>query len=226
MVAGKQRINLFNWPVMLTVLGISGVIGGLMAYIGGLTGVAKFHFTDNLSNGMLLTIIGLIVGYAFLVEKYFTAKGTNLFDSFVHGAKDGFTTGLRVLPYMLAMLAALSIFRNSGLMGIVMDGLSWAMAQVGVSKEVIDAIPVALMRPFSAGGSRGFMLDAMKTYGPDSITGQLSCLFQGAAETTFYVVALYFGSVNVKDSRYTLGIMLLADLVCVITAVFVVQLYF
>ncbi|MFN6115239.1 MAG: nucleoside recognition domain-containing protein [Flavobacteriales bacterium] len=226
MVAGKQRINLFNWPVMLTVLGISGVIGGLMAYIGGLTGVAKFHFTDNLSNGMLLTIIGLIVCYDLLVEKYFTAKGTNLFDSFVHGAKDGFTTGLRVLPYMLAMLAALSIFRNSGLMGIVMDGLSWAMAQVGVSKEVIDAIPVALMRPFSAGGSRGFMLDAMKTYGPDSITGQLSCLFQGAAETTFYVVALYFGSVNVKDSRYTLAIMLLADLVCVITAVFVVQLYF
>jgi spore maturation protein SpmB len=149
-----------------------------------------------------------------------------MFDSFVHGAKDGFTTGLRVLPYMLAMLAALSIFRNSGLMGIVMDGLSWVMALMGVSKEVIDAIPVALMRPFSAGGSRGFMLDAMKTYGPDSLTGQLSCLFQGAAETTFYVVALYFGSVNVKDSRYTLAIMLLADLVCVITAVFVVQLYF
>jgi spore maturation protein SpmB len=149
-----------------------------------------------------------------------------MFESFVHGAKDGFTTGLRVLPYMLAMLAALSIFRNSGLMDIVMSGLSWSLALVGVSKEVIDAIPVALMRPFSAGGSRGFMLDAMKTYGPDSITGQLSCLFQGAAETTFYVVALYFGSVNVKDSRYTLGIMLLADLVCVITAIFVVRLYF
>ncbi|MBL7963478.1 MAG: spore maturation protein [Flavobacteriales bacterium] len=226
MVAARQRINLFNLPVMATVLGISVVIGGLMAYIGGLAGVAKFHFTDNLSNGMLLTIIALIVGYAFLVERYFREKGTNLFDSFVHGAKDGFTTGLRVLPYMLAMLAALSIFRNSGLMGIVMDGLSFLLAQVGVSKEVIDAIPVALMRPFSAGGSRGFMLDAMKTYGPDSITGQLSCLFQGAAETTFYVVALYFGAVNVKDSRYTLGIMLLADLVCVVTAVFVVRLYF
>jgi spore maturation protein SpmA len=200
MVAGRQRINVFNWPVMLSVLGISGLIGGLMAFIGGLSGVSKFHFTDNLSNGMLLTIIGLIVAYAFWVEKYFTAKGTNMFESFVHGAKDGFTTGLRVLPYMLAMLAALSIFRNSGLMDIVMSGLSWSLALVGVSKEVIDAIPVALMRPFSAGGSRGFMLDAMKTYGPDSITGQLSCLFQGAAETTFYVVALYFGSVNVKDS--------------------------
>lgn len=226
LVAAKQRINLFNLPVMLAVLGVSVLIGGLMAYISGLAGVAKFHFTDNLSNGMLLVIIGLIVGYAFLVERYFIEKGTNMFDSFVHGAKDGFTTGLRVLPYMLAMLAALSIFRNSGLMGIVMDGLSWALALVGVEKAVIDAIPVALMRPFSAGGSRGFMLDAMKTYGPDSLTGQLSCLFQGAAETTFYVVALYFGSVNVKDSRYTLGIMLLADLACVITAVFVCKLYF
>ncbi|MBK7382139.1 MAG: spore maturation protein [Flavobacteriales bacterium] len=226
LVAAKQRINLFNLPVMLSVLLISTIIGVLMAYIGGLSGSDKFHFTDNLSNGMLLGIIGLIVGYAFIVERYFREKGTNMFDSFVHGAKDGFTTGLRVLPYMLAMLAALSIFRNSGLMGLVMDGLAWVMSGAGVDKEVIDAIPVALMRPFSAGGSRGFMLDAMKTYGPDSIAGQLSCLFQGAAETTFYVVALYFGSVNVKDSRYTLGIMLTADLVCVITAVFVVQLYF
>ncbi|MBP7407823.1 MAG: spore maturation protein [Flavobacteriales bacterium] len=226
LVAAKQRINLFNLPVILGVLVISGIIGGLMAYIGSLAGAAKFHFTDNLSNGMLLAIIGMIVGYAFLVERYFREKGTNMFESFVHGAKDGFTTGLRVLPYMLAMLAALSIFRNSGLMGVVMDGLSWVLASVGVSKEVIDAIPVALMRPFSAGGSRGFMLDAMKTYGPDSLTGQLSCLFQGAAETTFYVVALYFGSVNVKDSRYTLGIMLTADLVCVITAVVVCRLYF
>lgn len=226
LVAAKQRINLFNLPVLGGVLLISGIIGGLMAYIGSLAGAAKFHFTDNLSNGMLLAIIGLIVGYAFLVERYFREKGTNLFESFVHGAKDGFTTGLRVLPYMLAMLAALSIFRNSGLMGLVMDGLAWMLDGAGVSKEVIDAIPVALMRPFSAGGSRGFMLDAMKTYGPDSLTGQLSCLFQGAAETTFYVVALYFGSVNVKDSRYTLGIMLTADLVCVITAVIVCRSYF
>ena len=225
-VSIRQRINLFNWPVMLFVLGISGVIGVLMAYISNLSGVAKFHFTDNLSNGTLLVIILLIVGYAFFFEKYFTAAGTNMFDSFIHGAKDGFTTGLRVLPYMIAMLAALSIFRNSGLMGIVMDGISGIMSLVGVDKQVIDAIPVALMRPFSAGGSRGFMLDAMKTYGPDSIAGQLSCLFQGAAETTFYVVALYFGSVQVKDSRYTLWVMLLADLVCVITAIFVVGLYF
>lgn len=226
LVAGKQRINLWNVPIMATVLGISAFIGGAMAYIGSLVGVAKFHFTDNLSNGMLLVIIGLIVAYAYYKEKLFTAKGTNMFDSFVEGAKDGWTTGLRVLPYMLAMLAALSIFRNSGLMGIVMDGLTYVMAKVGVEKGVIDAIPVALMRPFSAGGSRGFMLDAMKTYGPDSVTGYLSSLFQGAAETTFYVVALYYGSVNVKNTRYTLGIMLLADLVCVIAGIVVVHFYF
>ena len=144
----------------------------------------------------------------------------------MHGAKDGFTTGLRVMPYMIAMLVALSIFRNSGLMHILLNGITAVMEVFGVDSQIINAIPVALMRPFSAGGSRGFMLDAMKTYGPDSMTGQLACLFQGAAETTFYVVALYFGSVNIKDSRYTLSIMLLVDLVCVIAGVFVIKAYF
>ncbi|MBK8583099.1 MAG: spore maturation protein [Flavobacteriales bacterium] len=225
-VSIRQRINLFNLPVMLFVVGVSVTIGGLMAYISGLAGAAKFHFTGNLGNGMLLSIILMIVGYAFIHERYFKEKGTNMFDSFIHGSKDGWTTGLRVLPYMLAMLAALSIFRNSGLMTIVMDGFSTVLAFFKVDREIIDAIPVALMRPFSAGGSRGFMLDAMKTYGADSLTGQLSSVLQGAAETTFYVVALYFGSVNVKDTRYTLGIMLLVDLVCVLTAIAVCSLYF
>ena len=225
-VSFRQRINLLNLPVMLFILGVGGVIAGLMVYLSTLAGVGKFHFTNNLSNGMLLSIIGLIVAFAFWKEKYFIEKGTNLFDSFVHGAKDGFTTGLRVLPYMVAMLAALSIFRNSGLMGLVMDGLSGVLAAVGMSKEVIDALPVALMRPFSAGGSRRFLLDAMHAYGPDSLTGRLVCLFQGAAETTFYVVALYFGSVAVKNSCYTLGVMLLVDLVCVITAVAVCVAFF
>ncbi|HRO39211.1 MAG TPA: nucleoside recognition domain-containing protein [Flavobacteriales bacterium] len=225
-VAFRQRINLFNVPVLVFVLGVSTLIGGLMAYISGLGGAAKFHFTDNLGNGLLLAIILLIVGYAFLHERYFKEKGTNMFDSFIHGSKDGWTTGLRVLPYMIAMLCALSIFRNSGLMEIVMDGFSAALAFFGVSREIIDAVPVALMRPFSAGGARGFMLDAMKTYGADSLTGQISSILQGAAETTFYVIALYFGAVNVKDTRYTLGIMLLVDLVCVLTAIGVCVLYF
>jgi spore maturation protein SpmA len=225
-VSIKQRINLLNLVVIGLVTGISAIIALLLVFITSLHGVEKMHFTGNLSNGVLLFIIFAIVAYSILKEKVFKQNQTNIFDSFVTGAKDGFTTGLRVLPYMIAMLVALSIFRNSGLMNIVMDGISAVLNLFNVDPQITNAIPVALMRPFSAGGSRGFMLDAMKTFGPDSLTGQLACLFQGAAETTFYVVALYFGSVNVKDSRYTLGIMLLVDLVCVVTAIVICTIYF
>jgi spore maturation protein SpmA len=225
-VSIKQRINLVNLVVVGFVAVVSATIALLLVYINQLSGIDKFHFTGNLSNGVLLFIIMLVVMYSIFQEKIFKANNTNIFDSFVTGAKDGFTTGVRVLPYMIAMLVALSIFRNSSLMNIVMNGIGSLMGMFGVDQQIINAIPVAIMRPFSAGGSRGFMLDAMKTYGPDSLTGQLSCLFQGAAETTFYVVALYFGSVNIKDSRYTLGIMLLVDFVCVIAGIFVCQLYF
>ncbi|MES2560743.1 MAG: nucleoside recognition domain-containing protein [Bacteroidota bacterium] len=225
-VSIKQRINLLNGVVLGFVTGVSALIGFLLFYVNKLSGIEKFHFTGNLSNGVLLFIILAIVAYSIWQEKIFKHNQTNIFDSFVTGAKDGFTTGVRVLPYMIAMLVALSIFRNSDLMGIIMSGLSTALNAFGVDPQIIQAIPVAIMRPFSAGGSRGFMLDAMKTYGPDSLAGQLSCLFQGAAETTFYVIALYFGSVSVKETRYTLGVMLLVDLVCVITAIFVCKIYF
>ena len=225
-VSIRQRISLFNGAVITMVASVSLLIGGLMYFISRMQGIDKMHFTGNLSNGVLLFIIFAIVAYAFWKEKIFTAGNTNIFDSFILGAKEGFTTGVRILPYMIAMLAALSIFRNAGLMDIAMNGIAATLNIFQVDPQIINAIPVALMRPFSAGGSRGFMLDAMKTYGADSLTGQLACLFQGAAETTFYVVALYFGSVSVKNTRYTLGIMLLVDLVCVITAIFVCRLYF
>jgi spore maturation protein SpmA len=222
----KQRIRLVNGVVIGVAAAISAIIGLLLFYITRLGALEKFHFTGNLSNGVLLLIILMIVFHSFLNEKVFRANQTNIFDSFVTGAKEGFTTGLRVLPYMIAMLVALSIFRNSGLMNIAMAGLSALLKALHVDAQVIDAIPVALMRPFSAGGSRGFMLDAMKTFGADSLTGRLSCIFQGAAETTFYVVALYFGSVHVKETRYTLGIMLLVDLVCVLSAILICKVYF
>lgn len=225
-VSIRQRINLLNWAVVLLIAGVSALIGLLLFYITRLGGIEKIHFTGNLSNGVLLFIILVIVAYSLFHEKIFKQNQTNIFDSFVTGAKDGFTTGVRVLPYMIAMLVALSIFRNSGLMNIVMSGITALMNLFNVDPQITNAIPVALMRPFSAGGSRGFMLDAMKTFGPDSFTGQLSCLFQGAAETTFYVIALYFGSVNVKETRYTLGVMLLVDFVCVLTAILVCKLYF
>lgn len=225
-VSIKQRINLINGVIIGLFTAVGGLIGLIMYYVQTLEGIAKMHFTGNLSNSVLLIIILLIVLYSIVYEKVFKQNNTNPFESFVHGAKDGFTTGVRVLPYMIAMLVALSIFRNSGLMHIVMGGVSTVMGLFGIDKQIIDAIPVALMRPFSAGGSRGFMLDAMKTYGADSLAGQLSCLFQGAAETTFYVLALYFGSVNVKDTRYTLSIMLLVDVVCIFTAIGVTLIYF
>lgn len=225
-VSIRQRINLFNGVVIGVVAGISILIAVLMYFITQLHGAEKFHFTGNLSNGVLLAIILAIVAYAFWKEKVFAAANTNVFDSFVHGAKDGFTTGLRILPYMIGMLVALSIFRNSGLFDMLMSGVSAMLKLFSVDQQVINAIPVALMRPFNAGGSRGFMLDAMKTYGADSFTGQLVCMFQGAAETTFYVLALYFGAVSVKNTRYTLWIMLLVDLVCVITGIVVCKLYF
>ncbi len=225
-VSIKQRINLLNGAIILLITGISAVIGLLLFYITRLGTLEKIHFTGNMSNAILLVIILAIVTYSIFHEKVFKLNQTNIFDSFVTGAKDGFTTGVRVLPYMIAMLVALSIFRNSGLMEIVMKGIRAVMNVFNVDPQVTNAIPVALMRPFSAGGSRGFMLDAMKTFGPDSLTGQLSCLFQGAAETTFYVIALYFGSVNIKETRYTLGVMLLVDLVCVIAGVIVCKMYF
>ena len=225
-VSIRQRINLLSPVIIGLVVGISAIIGGLMYFIMQLNVVEKFHFTGNLSNGVLLVIILLIIAYAFWKEKIFKENNTNIFDSFIHGAKDGFTTGVRILPYMIALLVVLSIFRNSGLMDYVMIAIAGVMSVFRVDKQIVDAIPVALMRPFSAGGSRGFMLDAMKTYGADSLTGRLACLFQGAAETTLYVIALYFGSVNVKNTRYTLGIMLLVDLVCVVAGTIVCILYF
>ena len=225
-VGVRQRIRLLNATIIAYVAGISVVIGVLLFYITRLGGIEKFRFTGNLSNGVLLGIILLIVLYSVFHEKIFRENNTNIFDSFVTGAKEGWTTGLRILPYMIAMLVALSIFRNSGLMDIALSGVTALLKVFHVDPQIINAIPVALMRPFSAGGSRGFMLDAMKTFGADSLTGRLSCLFQGAAETTFYVVALYFGSVNVKETRYTIGIMLLVDLVCVLAGIVVCKVYF
>jgi spore maturation protein SpmB len=225
-VGSRQRINLLSGAVVLLVAGVSALIAALLVYIVRLDAISKIHFTGNLSNAILLIIIAGIVLFSMFHEKIFKSNNTNIFDSFVTGAKDGFTTGVRVLPYMIAMLVALCIFRNSGLMEIVMRGISSVMNFFNVDPQITNAIPVALMRPFSAGGSRGFMLDAMKTFGPDSLSGRLSCLFQGAAETTFYVIALYFGSVNIKDSRYTLSIMLLVDLVCVLTGIVVSMIYF
>ena len=225
-VSIKQRINLLNKPVVIVVAAMIAILSVLFAYIGRLSDISKNQFTGNLGVGIFLVIVAFVLIYSFIKEKLFTSKGTNIFASFVEGSKEGIDTAFRILPYMIAMLAAISIFRNSGLMTWIMDGFTKGLDVIGVNKEITNAIPVALLRPFSAGGARAFMFDAMQHYGADSLTGRLACLFEGAAETTFYVIAVYYGAVSVKDTRYTLPIMLLVDFVCVITAIIVVAFWF
>lgn len=222
----RQRVNLLSGLLIAVVFSIIAAMLGLLFYIGSLDLMAKNHFTSNFSGVLLIGIILLTLGFAFWKEKRFSANNTTVFDSFVTGAKNGMNTAVTIFPYVLGMLVAISVFRNSGMFELLSQGITWVFSQVGLSKEITDSLPVAMLRPFSSGGSRGFMLDAMRVYGPDSFTGRLSCIFQCSAETTFYVVAVYFGAIKVKNTRYTLSTMLLVDLVCVIAAILVASWFF
>lgn len=222
----RQRINFWSITLLSGIFAVIGGIIGLLFYINGLNLVEKNFFTANLSGIMLLAIIGFTLIFSFANEKKFAALETTVFDSFVVGARNGLQTGIQIFPYVLGMLVAISLFRNSGLFELISNGIAFVFAQMGVAKEITDSLPVAILRPFSSGGSRGFMIDAMRNAGPDSFTGRLVCIFQCSAETTFYVIAVYFGSVNIKNTRYTLGTMLLVDLICVLTAIFVASWFF
>lgn len=222
----RQRINFKSASLVVALMTIIAAIVGLLFYVNGLDLIGKNAFTSNLSGLMLVAIIGFTLVFSFIHEKKFVEKDTTIFDAFVTGANNGLQTGVKIFPYVMGMLVAISFFRNSGLFEIISDGISIIFSNIGVSKQITDSLPVAMLRPFSSGGSRGFMIDSMRTFGPDSFTGRLSCIFQCSAETTFYVIAVYFGSINVKNTRYTLGTMLLVDLVCVITAIFVASWFF
>jgi spore maturation protein SpmA/spore maturation protein SpmB len=222
----RQKVNFKSASLVVALMAVIGAIVGLLFYINGLDLIGKNAFTSNLSGLMLVAIIGFTLVFSFIHEKKFVEKSTTIFDSFVAGANNGLQTGVKIFPYVLGMLVAISFFRNSGLFEIISNGLSFVFSNIGVSKPITDSLPVAMLRPFSSGGSRGFMIDSMRNFGPDSFTGRLSCIFQCSAETTFYVIAVYFGSINVKNTRYTLSTMLLVDLVCVITAIFVASWFF
>ena len=222
----RQRINFKSASLVVALMVIIAAIVGLLFYVNRLDLIGKNAFTSNLSGLMLVAIIGFTLIFSFIHEKKFVEKDTTIFDAFVTGANNGLQTGVKIFPYVMGMLVAISFFRNSGLFEIISNGISFIFSNIGVSKQITDSLPVAMLRPFSSGGSRGFMIDSMRTFGPDSFTGRLSCIFQCSAETTFYVIAVYFGSINVKNTRYTLGTMLLVDLVCVITAIFVASWFF
>lgn len=226
LVGIKQRVNFKSASLLAVLMGVIGAIVGLLFYVNSLDLIGKNYFTSNLSGLLLILIIGGTLIFSFVQEKKFVEQKTTIFDTFVAGANNGLKTGVTIFPYVMGMLVAISLFRNSGLFEIIANGISFLFAHLGVAKEITDSLPVAMLRPFSSGGSRGFMIDAMKQFGPDSLTGRLSCIFQCSAETTFYVIAVYFGSINVKNTRYTLGMMLLVDLICVITAIFVAIWFF
>lgn len=222
----RQKINFKSASLVAVLMAIIAAIIGLLFYVNNLDLIGKNFFTSNLSGLMLVVIIGFTLVFSFIHEKKFIEKETTMFDAFVAGANNGIKTGVTIFPYVMGMLVAISLFRNSGLFEIISNGLSFVFSNIGVSKAVTDSLPVAMLRPFSSGGSRGFMIDSMNIFGPDSMTGRLSCIFQCSAETTFYVIAVYFGSVKIKNTRYTLGTMLLVDLICVITAIFVASWFF
>jgi spore maturation protein SpmA/spore maturation protein SpmB len=226
MVGIRQRINFKSALLLLSIGGIIGLMGGLLFYITRLDLIGKNHFTSNISNVILLVIIFVILAYSFFKEKVFAASEKNPFSSFVEGAVQGANTGVTIFPYVLGMLVAISLFRNSGVFEIISGGIAKFFLMFNVDRGIVDSLPVALLRPFSSGGSRGFLIDAMKTYGADSFAGRLSSVFQCSAETTFYVIAVYFGSIKVRNTRYTLTTMLLVDLICVIAAILVCSLFF
>lgn len=218
-VSFKQRIALFQ-PVILAWIGtISLVFAGLVYYVTQLQAEEIQLFSGILSNGLILLIFFIIV----LAAVY---KRIDVFDAFVEGAKDGFQTGVRIIPYLVGMLVAISLLRTSGCFDLVIGGIKTLVSTLGVDTRFVDGIPTALIRPLSGSGARGMMVDTIHNFGPDSFAGRLSSILQGSSDTTFYVVAVYFGSVGIRHTRYAIGAMLLADLVGVITAISMAYLFF
>ncbi|MFB9109598.1 nucleoside recognition domain-containing protein [Flavobacterium gyeonganense] len=225
-VGVKQKINFKSASLLIGLMTLISAIIGLLMYVNHLDLIGKNYFTSNLSGLILIAIIAFTLIFSFTHEKKFKEAETTVFDTFVTGANNGVKTGVTIFPYVLGMLVAISLFRNSGLFEIISDAIGFIFSNMGVSKEITNALPVAMLRPFSSAGSRGFLIDSMNTFGADSLTARLSSIFQCSAESTFYVIAVYFGSVNIKNTRYALGTMLLVDLICVITAIFVATWFF
>lgn len=219
LVAIKQRINLFDKTIIAWIGGITGFIVLILWYLSTLNKAQIETFSKVYSNLILLTII-----VAFIVGGLW--KKVKVFETFVAGAKEGFTTAVRIIPYLVGMLVAISVFRNSGAMDLVVDGMAWGIGSLGFDTSFTGALPVALMKPLSGSGARGLMIDAMKEFGPDSFIGRLVCIFQGSADTTFYIVALYFGSVGITKTRYAIPYGLIADFIGVIAAIFIAYFFF
>jgi spore maturation protein SpmA/spore maturation protein SpmB len=218
-VSFKQRIKLLQPAIILWVASLSAIIALLVLYVSRLDAAGIQSFSGMLGNGLILLVFLLIV----LGGLY---KKIDIFDAFVAGAKNGFETAIRIIPFLVGILVAISMLRTSGTFDVVITGIKNFFAMLGADTRFVDGLPTALIRPLSGGAARGMMVSTMATYGPDSFASRLSGVFQGASDTTFYVIAVYFGAVSVKNTRYTIGAMLLADLAGVLTGIFVAYLFF
>lgn len=214
-----QRINLLN-KVMVGVLGGMSVLVALIIWsFGQMSKDTMNVVSTSVANILLMTIIVLFILAGL-------RKRVNVYDAFIEGAKEGFTTAVRIIPYLVAILVGVGVFRASGAMNLLVEGIEWCVASVGGDTEFVGALPTALMKPLSGSGARGMMVDAMTTYGADSFVGRLSCIFQGSTDTTFYILAVYFGSVNIRYSRHAVVCGLLADLAGVIAAIAIAYMFF
>lgn len=218
-VSFRQKIKLFQPVILSWILGISAIIAGLVMFIVSLNTVGVNIFSEQLSTGLILFVFLVIV----LGGVY---KKIDVFSAFAEGAKGGFETAVKIIPYLVGMLVAISLLRTSGTFDVIIDGIKNLFAALGTDTRFVDGLPTALVKPMSGSGARGMMADTMRAFGPDSFAGRLSCILNGSSETTFYVIAVYFGAVGVKNTRYTIGIMLLADLVGILTSIALAYLFF
>ena len=214
-----QRINLINRTMLLTLGGMSAVVAAIIWGFAQMDKAQMNVVSNSVANILLMLIIVMFILAGM-------RKKVNVYDAFIEGAKDGFTTAVRIIPYLVAILVGIGVFRASGAMDMLVDGIKWTVASLGGNTDFVGALPTALMKPLSGSGARGMMVDAMSTYGADSFVGRLSCIFQGSTDTTFYILAVYFGSVGIRYTRHAVACGLLADLAGVIAAIAICYMFF
>ena len=218
-VSIRQKINLFQ-PVLLAYIGgISAIVGAMVFFLVKLNKEELDGVSKLISNGLILLIFLLIV----LGGVY---KKINIFDAFIDGAKEGFNTCVKIIPYLVGMLVAISLLRTSGVFDLIINGMKWMVESLSMDTRFVDGLPTALIKPLSGSGARGMMIDTMTTFGVDSFPARLSAILQGSSDTTFYVISVYFGAVGVKNTRYTISSMLLSDLVGITTSIIMAYWFF
>jgi spore maturation protein SpmA len=214
-----QKIKLYDKVILAYLGGFGLLIGGMLYFLMRLPQDQMEIVSTLISNILLFSII-----ISFIVLGWI--RKINVYESFIEGAKDGFNVAIKIIPYLIAILVAIGVFRASGTLDYVIDGIRWLVKSLGFNSDFVDALPTALMKPLSGSGARGFMVDTMKQFGADSFAGRLASTFQGATDTTFYILAVYFGSVGIKKTRYAVQAGLIADLAGVIAAIFVAYMFF